>query len=56
MAKLATQNIVIQLSKAVKNDADEEITVLDEEAIKQLTEAAEALAGDENVVVEVTHA
>lgn len=53
MAKLATQNIVIQISRAVPDSHDDQIAVLDQESIDQLREAVEALAGDQNVVVEL---
>ena len=55
MAKLAQQIIVIQLSKAVSDEASEELHVLDVEALSQLLEAAEALAGGNGVVVEIVN-
>ncbi len=54
MAKLAHQTLVIQVSKAVSDQASEELHVLDVEALSQLLEAAEALAG-EGAVVEIAN-
>ena len=53
MAKLATQNIVIQISKAVSDSADEEIDVLTIETIEQLIAVVTELVGDDGAVVEV---
>jgi len=53
MAKIVTQNIVIQISKAARDSDDNEIVVLNKEDISQLREAVEALAGDQSVVVEL---
>lgn len=53
MAKLATQTIAIQISKAVANSAKDEITLLDSETISQLQEAVEALVNDDSAVVEL---
>ena len=53
MAKLASQTLTFQLCKAVRDEEDEELNVLTDEAIAQLLEAIEALAGDGSVVVEV---
>lgn len=55
MAKLATQTIVIQVSKAVSDNDSQELVLLDNESILQLSEAVEALAGESGVVVEVTN-
>ena len=53
MAKLATQRVVFQLSKAVSSDKADTLDVLTDEAVEQLQEAVVALADDEGVVVEV---
>lgn len=53
MAKIATQNIVIQLSKAVGNSHSDEIAVLDSETIAQLEAVVSELVGDDSVIVEV---
>lgn len=53
MAKLATQNIVIQISKAVLDSEDDEINVLAVETIEQLVAVVTELVGDDGVVVEV---
>lgn len=53
MAKIASQNIIIQISKAVSNSASSEITLLDNDIIQQLQETIEALISDNNVVVEL---
>jgi len=45
MAKLATQTVVIQISKAVADSANDEINALDEEAIAQLKEAIVSTVG-----------
>ncbi|KKM76113.1 hypothetical protein LCGC14_1383450 [marine sediment metagenome] len=55
MAKLATQTVVIQISKAVADSANDEINALDEEAIAQLKEAIVALVGDSGAVVEMVN-
>ena len=51
MAKLATQTIVIQLSKAVSESASDEIEVLDKDTLTQIQQAVEALVDDENGVI-----
>lgn len=53
MAKLATQNIIIQISKAVADSDDDEINVLDLETIAQLVDVVTELVGDEGAVIEV---
>ena len=53
MAKLAYQNIVIQLTKAVSDSEDEEINVLTIETIEQLVAVVTELVGDNSIVVEV---
>ena len=53
MAKLATQSIVILISKAVSDDSGDTIKFLDAETIAQLKEAVEALSNDAGVVVEM---
>lgn len=55
MAKLAHQMVVIQLSKAVSNSASDDLVVLDDEALAQILEAIEALAGDNGAVIEMTN-
>ena len=50
MAKLATQTIAFQISKAVSDSESDEIVVLDIESLTELLEAITALVGDENVV------
>lgn len=55
MAKLATQTVVIQISKAVDDSADDEINPLNEESIAQLKEAIVALVGDSGAVVEMAN-
>lgn len=54
MAKLASQTIVIQVCKAVKDEASDELSVLNADSIAQLVEAIEALAGDPGIIVEVS--
>lgn len=53
MAKIATQNIVIQLSKAVSNSSDDEINVLNIETVEQLIAVITELVGDNSIIVEV---
>jgi len=53
MAKLATQNIVIQISKAVSDSEDDEIDVLAVEIVDQLLAVVTELVDDNSVVVEV---
>ncbi len=53
MAKIATQNIVIQLSKAVSDSADDEINVLNVETVEQLVAVVTELVGDDSLVVEM---
>ena len=53
MAKLATQNIVIQISKAVSDSEDDEINVLAVEIVDQLLAVVTELVDDNSVVVEV---
>lgn len=55
MAKLATQTIVIRISKAVSDDDSDNIIVLDDETLDQLNEAVVALVGDNGAVVELTN-
>ena len=55
MAKLATQTIVIQLSKAVADSEDDAVTVIDEESVTSLREAVEALADGSGAVVELAN-
>jgi hypothetical protein len=54
MAKLATQTIVIQLSKAVPESEGDQLVALGTGEITQLEEAVNALAGENGIVVEVT--
>jgi hypothetical protein len=54
MAKLATQHIIITISKAVDDGSDDTLSVFDADALSQLLEAATLLAGDSGVIVEVT--
>lgn len=53
MAKLATQNIVIQISKAVSESDKDEISVLDIDTIDQLLDVVSELINDDSVVVEI---
>lgn len=55
MAKLAIQTVIIQISKAVADNENDEINALDEEAIAQLKEAIVALVGDSGAVVEMVN-
>lgn len=56
MAKLATQRIIFDLSKAVKDNDSNNINVINEESITQLIEAVVALSSDESVIVEYLEA
>ena len=53
MAKLATQRVVFQLSKAVSNEQSDSLDILSDEALEQLLEAVSALADDNGVIVEL---
>lgn len=53
MAKLASQNIVIQLSKAVSNSDSDELSVLDAETVAQLEAVISELVNDSAVIVDV---
>lgn len=53
MAKIANQNIVIQISKAVKDSDSDTITVLDVDTVIQLEAVIAELVGDESAVIEV---
>ena len=53
MAKIATQNIVIQLSKAVSDSSDDEINVLEVETVEQLIAVVTELVNDSGIIVEV---
>lgn len=53
MAKLATQNIVIQISKAVSDSEADEMNVLDASTVEQLIAVVSELANDDSLVVEV---
>lgn len=53
MAKLATQRIVFQISKAVSNADHDNLGVLGDEEMAQLQEAIVALADDSGVIVEL---
>lgn len=53
MAKLANQNIVIQISKAVKDSDSDTITILDADTVSQLEAVVSELVGDDSAVVEV---
>lgn len=53
MAKLATQTIAFQISKAVGDSDSDEITILDIDALTELLEAVSAMAGDDGVIVEL---
>ena len=55
MAKLSTKTMVIHVSNAVSSNDSQELVLLDNESILQLSEAVEALAGESGVVVEVTN-
>ena len=55
MAKLATQTIVIQISKAVSDNSEDTIVAIDNEEMKQLEEAVNALAGEDGFIVEVVN-
>lgn len=54
MAKLATQTIVIQISKAVSDSQGDTLTALGTDEMTQLEEAVNALAGENGFVVEVS--
>ena len=53
MAKIATQTIVIQISKAVRDNASDTIEILGIDELTQMIEAVEALANDPSAVVEL---
>lgn len=53
MAKLANQNIVIQISKAVKDSDSDTISILDTDTISQLEAVVSELVNDNSVVIEV---
>ena len=53
MAKLASQVIAFQLSKAVKDSADDDLSALTEEMIEQLTEILSEIVDDSSVIVEL---
>ena len=53
MAKLATQNIIIQISKAVSDSEDDNINILAVETVDQLLAVVTELVDDDSVVVEV---
>lgn len=53
MAKLASQNIVVQLSKAVSDDEPDSVKVLNEETVSNIKEVVSELIDDNSVVVEV---
>lgn len=53
MAKLANQNIVIQISKAVKDSDSDTIIILDADTVSQLEAVVSELVGDDSAIVEV---
>lgn len=53
MAKLATQSIVIQISKAVSDSEKDEINVLDVDTVDQLLDVISELISDDSLIVEV---
>jgi S-adenosylmethionine synthetase len=53
MAKLASQNIIIQLSRAVGNSEPLELSVLTPDTIAQLEAVISELVGDPSVIVDV---
>lgn len=53
MAKLASQNIVIQLSRAVSNSAPAELEILDSQTVAQLEALISQLVDDSAVIVDV---
>jgi len=53
MAKLGSQNIVIQISKAVKDNDSDNLTILDEDTLMQLEAVIAELVNDKNVVIEI---
>ena len=50
MAKIATQTIAFQISKAVGDSASDEAEILNIDALEELLEAITAIVGDGNVV------
>ncbi len=53
MAKIATQSIVIQISKAVSESEKDEISVLDVDTVNQLLSVVAELVNDDGLVVEI---
>lgn len=53
MAKLASQNVVIQLSKAVSDDDPETLEVLNDETITSIKEIVSELIEDKSIVIEI---
>lgn len=53
MAKLASQNIVIQLSRAVSNGDSDRLEILDSETLAQLGAVVSQLVDDSAVIVDV---
>lgn len=51
--RIVSENIVVKVSKLVKDDAGDESSLVDEAVLEQLDEVASALVGD-GYVVEVT--
>lgn len=56
MAKLATQNLVITISKVVRNDEDENLSVVTEDVAAALETVLVDLLQDSSLVVEVAAA
>lgn len=50
MAKIATQTIAFQISKAVSDSESEELEILNIDALEEFLEALTAIVGDGNVV------
>lgn len=53
MAKLAGQNVIIQMFKAVPSDSSDDIIILDDEDFKILKEAIVTMIDDSSIVVEI---